>query len=180
MKLVREGLKLIPDLNELRMECYILVNLALVTCKLSDYDEAEAIVLELLTLAEKLSMKDVMAKTLERLGRVAVARGHYPEAQHYLKESLKVAWAWAHQFSILDGLIRLSELFIDQGEAIKAAECLGLVRHQRGFLNEHKLEVERLLKLLREQVSEQELEKALQHGKKMKLEDIVPELLMRL
>jgi predicted ATPase/DNA-binding SARP family transcriptional activator len=174
---VREGLELIRKVHEPAFESNILVNLALVCCRLGRFDEAESLALEVQGKATKFSMRDMLAKALERLGRVALARGLHSDAQRHLKESLRVAWVWTHQFSVLDALIRLAELFIMRGDVIRASEWLGLVRHQRGYLKEHDLEAERLLALVRQQMSEQELEQALERGEVMKLEKVVPELL---
>ena len=177
---VRAGLELIRKVHDPAFEANILVNLALVCCRLGRYDEAEALALEVQRKATNFSMRDMLAKAWERLGRVALARGLYPEAQRYLKESLQVAWVWSHHFSVLDALIRLSELYVVKGDAVRATQWLGLVRQQRGYLNEHNLEVERLLAALRQQVPEQELSEALARGKEMRLDRVVPELLARL
>jgi predicted ATPase/DNA-binding SARP family transcriptional activator len=179
-ELVREGLRLACSIGAPETECLILDNLARVACWSGRYDEAEAISLEVLGRADALSLRESTARAWERLSRVALGRGQDAEAQRCIKKSLTVAWESAHRFSTLEALIRWSELLIARDEVVRAAEWLGLVRLQRGFLNDHNLEVERLLNVLREELSEEELEGALERGRESRLEGVVPRLLSAL
>ena len=182
-RLVREGLKPLRETNAPGLEAGILANLALVVYKLGKYDEAEALARDALASAERLYGKQGAVLALIRLSRIALARENYPVAQHYLKEALQTGWALQNLMHGLEILFRLSELDVKQGNAVEAAERLGLVQQQPtfpAFEAFHSHDIKRLLEDLREQLSAEELEEALARGKGMRLQEVVSELLKRL
>lgn len=171
-----EGFELLREVYDPRLECYALLNVAVIEFKLGDYDKAEALALEALDVAETLSMKDRKALAFTCLARVALARGQHLKAQQHLKEGLQ-AGRPLKQTVVLHALIFSAELAMAQSKAIEAAVRLGVVQRQSGYLKEHAVELERLLKRLREALPPEELNEALERAKAIDLAEAVTEVL---
>ena len=147
----------------------------------------EALTLEYMALADKLGVKVNEWNAWFKLGQVATARGDYIEARRYFEQCLQRAWGGYRTLPVLYSPILFAGLAVAQDQTAKAAEWIGLVQHHLDLSpadrapipTDPRLEIQKVLNSLQKQMAPQELKEALERGKQLKLEEVVPELLAK-
>jgi predicted ATPase len=174
---VQEALRLVRQVNEPRMENYLVWNAARTAMYMGDLGRAEALALEARGKADRLYMRDVTARVFLIFGEIALRRQQYDRARHDVWEGLQLAWTWRHMFTILDGVLLAASLMSRRDRTPEAVAWLGTVRAQPGYAHEHELIVERLLEQARSILPPQTIEEALLHGEATPLERQVSKVL---
>ena len=141
-----------------------------------DLDEAEALLSEALQVARDIgSTSEVWA--LGELGLVAMNRGNISEAEGLCLEALRIAREIKDPWSLLQALSFLAILRIEQGHAAAAAEWYSFIVHHPEARHMRRVAAQSSLDRLRDKVSPEELDAAVERGKELTSADIVDDLL---
>ncbi|MEA3440795.1 MAG: adenylate/guanylate cyclase domain-containing protein [Chloroflexota bacterium] len=117
------------------------------------------------------------ALVLSNLGDVYVQMGQYDAAWGYLQQSLRVSCTVQAIPLTLMSLVALVHIWVRNCEYERGAQLLGLALHHSAWNIEIENDAQPVLAELREMMSEDELEAALERGKALDLEQVVDEIL---
>ena len=176
-ELLEESLRLSRELG-LRAEIpMIRCELALVAHKRGRFDQAKDLYLEAADRAREINQQLYVAKALGGVGRVALALGDLSDAERHLQRSLEMFGPRNVRGFIQETLVLFGELLSALGVGERAAELLFMVRDGLRVEKRDRDEAERQLVALREQLSPEELARARDRARSMKLEEVVKDLL---
>ena len=108
---------------------------------------------------------------------MAVVLHNQSRAYEYFERALQLAWAIESTPAQLLALIGFAELQLEQRQPEQAAHLLSLICHHPAILQCDRDETRQLLQGLQDRLSPEVTEKAIEHGKTMKLEEVVAELI---
>jgi predicted ATPase/predicted amidohydrolase len=154
-----------------------LSNLGNLAYRMGEYEEAKRLYLE--SLAERRETGDSVGVviSLMNLCEVCFAVGEDGEGYGYLREALGKALKIHAIPMVLGCLAKMAGYFMRQGEKDRAAELLGLVLHHPALEIDAKEDAEDILPRLRSALPPEVLERALERGRRMDLEEVAKELL---
>ena len=175
--LERESLDLFLQLNIKGWQAGCVDGLGVAAFKLGKFDEAETLLHNALALAEEGNFQFLRAYILSNLAKVVTMKGNHAKAEQYLKESFEIGLNIKNTWSLLATLVSFAELHISQGQLLKAAGWLAFASHHPGAERHDRMEAQRVLEGLQYKLSDEELKEALERGRRMKLEEVVEELL---
>jgi len=155
-----------------------LSNLGNLAYRMGEYGEAKKLYLE--SLVERRETGDSVGEviSLMNLCEVCFALEEEGEGCNYLREALGKALEIQVIPLVLGCLAKMSKFFLRRGETKRAAELLGLVLHHPALEIDAKEEVEDLLPQLSSTLPPEELERAIQRGQMLDLEEVAKELLV--
>ena len=177
-KFYEESLFLARELGDKSGIATSLNNLGVGAYNQGDYQQAQKYHDESLLLRREIGDKSGIASTLINLGSIVYDHGDYKQAQKFYEESLFLAREIGDNLSIaycIEGFAgiasiqkRSSQVILLLGATETAFQSLGFVR-EKDDLIQH----ERIIKILHEQLSEEEYSKYWEEGKKLTLEQAV-------
>ncbi len=132
---------------------------------------------ESLEIFRKIGARYGVAACLDNLGFVTAEQGKVDAAWRYFCDALVESRAIRFAPLTLDAVSGISGLLARVGQRERAAELLGLVLHHPATVEETKREIEPLLTGLRDTLSADELEEAVERGKSLDLDAVVSEIL---
>ena len=141
-----------------------------------EYEEGKRYLEESLAICRELGL-GYLASCLNNLGHVHVRLGEDDKAWGYLREALNESVAVGAAHVTLEALVGVAGLRAKAGRYVRAAELAGLVLGHSALSEETKQFVDPLLATLREALSADELEAALERGESLVLEEVVAEVL---
>jgi tetratricopeptide (TPR) repeat protein len=118
--------------------------------------------------------------TLNHVARVAYEVDNTVDAFPALQEALKTAHEAGEMATVLDILVVIAQLLVKQEKKIRAIELLSMVLLSPDIQSHTEDEAERLVFELDDEMEPGKLAESWEHGKSLKLEAIIPELLQSL
>lgn len=170
-----EGLQLARDINLLELIPIFLGNLAEVALEKKEYAKAYSLGQQALQKSQENTDYDrsMAAAYLITLGKAVTAQGDTLQAHTYFRQALEVAWTIKATPQALSTLVRLAEVQAGQGHVEQAVGVLSFTLHHPAIDQDEKDYTQLQLDKLRDQLSTEEMDEAIEHGKTMKLEEVV-------
>lgn len=169
---LKQGLELARQLNIKQIIPPLLNNLAKVALERGNFPTANLLCKEALQFAETIGLTSHQARIQETLGRVALKTSEHQRAKKHFTENLKIAHVTNETSMVLQTLTWLAHIYMNENKAEQAANLLGLVQNHpatSGYLqNLAQQAFERLSGLLSQPV----LDRALEQGQKLELDEI--------
>jgi predicted ATPase/DNA-binding SARP family transcriptional activator len=174
-----EGLDLARDINLLEMIPVFLGNLAEVALDQKEYAKAYDLACQALQKSHENTDYDrtMEAVYLLTLGKAVTAQGDTSRAHTYFVQALEVAWTAKAAPQTLSALGKLAELQAGQGQVEQAVGLLSFTLHHPAADQYDTDQTQLQLDKLRDQLSLEEMNEAIEHGKTMKLEEVVAEII---
>ncbi len=149
-----------------------LSNLGNLAYRMGEYGEAKRLYLDSLRVRRETgdSLGEIIS--LMNLCEVCFAVGEEEEGVSYLREGLGRALEVRADPLVLGCVAKLAGHLMRRGEVGRAAELVGLVLHHPALEIDAKGEVDGLLPKLRDAMSPEELERALERGRGLDLEEV--------
>jgi predicted ATPase/DNA-binding SARP family transcriptional activator len=143
-----------------------------------DFERAEALYEEGVSLLREVQSKNFLTYPLRRLGYVALLQGDYVKAEGLFRECLKLNQELGHQMGITACVAALAEGIAAQGDQVRALELFGAVDASLEAMNSQmfspdQIEYERYLAAVRVGLDETTLNAAWAKGRAMTLEQAV-------
>lgn len=173
----QQGLQLANELGYRRYMPYLLYGQGWAFCGFEGYLEAQSLCKQALAVAEESGDLFAQALSLAILGRATGGLRDYAQAQSYLEQSLELAQLTQSIYATLVTMVYLADVWIQRGQAEKAAELLGLVRHHPASIKHTRDVAERLIRDLRGKLSLQVSTAAMERGRDRQPEAVVNEIL---
>jgi predicted ATPase len=174
---LEEALELAREAEYKESLIYCLNTLGEIARLEKNYSQAQALFEESLQLAREGGEQVMEATILISLGQVAVALHNLSLAHKYFEQALHFAQVTASAPEQLGALAELAEVYAKQGNIEKAARLFSLVSHHTATVLTDKNHAQQQLDKLRDQLSQEIMNEAVEHGKMMKLEEVVAEFI---
>lgn len=174
-RLLEQGLELYQQkqLTSSWLLCELLGSLGCANRYLKQYTLATQYSQKALKLARETGNLFQIPSVLLQLGYSATESGNANEAKGYFRESLAMLATSEQHIILFNALIGWSKNETALGNDLAAAKLLGFVQTQTNLSNEDQQEAEEALEGLRGKLGVRALEKYLEQGKTMKLEQVV-------
>ncbi len=174
----QEGISLAKEIGDRQATADMLNNLGYIFhhC-IEQYEAAKRCYHESMLIGRETGHRHGVTSTLSNLGHLHVLTGEHNAAWSYLQEALNEFVAIGVVPLTLDTLIGVAQLWVETGRAIPAAELLGLALNHPAVEASSIQAAEPILAKLREAVPPEQYEQATEHGKALKLDDVVARLL---
>jgi predicted ATPase/Tfp pilus assembly protein PilF len=173
----QEALELAREMDYREILPYCLSAVGETAREEKNYKEAQILLEEALQIVREGGEKFKEAEILTSLGKVAVALHHVPRAYSYFGRALSLAKTIESTPMQLSALIVFAELQLAQHQPESAARLLSFVTHHPATTQGEKNESRELLGTLQDQLAPKVMEEAMEHGKTMKLEEVVAEFI---
>ncbi|MFN2167012.1 MAG: hypothetical protein ACK2U9_12220, partial [Anaerolineae bacterium] len=132
---------------------------------------------ESLSIGREIGHRQGATSTLSNLGHLHVLLGEHETAWGYLREALSESTAIGVTPLTLDALTGVALLRAETGQGDLAAELVGLIANHPAVEADSAQVAETILDGLRDALTTERLEAALERGKGMELDAVVAELL---
>ena len=142
-----------------------------------NYTAAQEYLEQSLRIWREIGARNVSATSLSELARVLILQGKHTAARDALQEGLQTAHTIKSIPDLLDVLTAIVHYYIAHEEYVQAAELLGMISLHPAKTHEIHDELDSLRPQLEEMLTTEELEAAIERGKKRNLTTIVNELL---
>jgi DNA-binding SARP family transcriptional activator/tetratricopeptide (TPR) repeat protein len=173
----QQALELSEKNGDRPAQAMVVNNLAWMALVRGEYEEAESRQLYAIRLYRELGDHGGLAVSYNTLGHVAVHKGFLEAAQNNYYIGLREATYFSTTPMVLETLAGLAGLWARTGNAVRAAEILGLAISHQHTSPEVNQVAPYSLQLLQEVMARDELEAALQRGRRLDLEQVLKELL---
>lgn len=144
---------------------------------LGDRDEAMRRYNAALTLCRDASYRWGVAANLSRMGQAISETGEYERAANYMIEGLKTAMDSRAIIVALSTLTAMAQLLARAGSKIAALEYAALVTHHPSTDGQTGETADKLIQQLRAEMKPDEVEAAIERGKKSELKEVVTKIL---
>jgi tetratricopeptide (TPR) repeat protein len=178
--LKKECLALVQELDHQILIPGILDGLAIIAYRTGNYQQAQNLLLESLASVKEIGLAYFEVQVLSDLGKLATTLTNYFQAQEYFKQSFQLGLNINSAMSMAGTLVSFAELYIAQGQVQQAADWLSVSKHHPSTENHRKMEAERLLEQLQNQLPPDEFSAALERGKTLDLTEVVQKILAEL
>lgn len=181
LKLLHSSLDIFRDVGDRKDVAYVLVNLARVAYRQGDNSAASQMLEESLTISRELDIRWGLAFSLEIMGLLQRSEGHNDQAFSLFKESLILSAEQENLQGILNCLGALAGLAAMTGQPSLAARLFAVTDKMRDATgarmgSDDRMEYERYLSVLRNQMSDAEFESTWSGGYAMTTEQAIAEL----
>jgi len=141
------------------------------------YQDALMFLSECIVTAREIGNKNLEVIGLKNLGNAHLGLQQFNQALDSYRGSIKVAQSINMVPMLLACVNGIAGVFSRTGQISRAAEYIGLTSNHPVQDYENREEIERILAYIKEHISESELEEAMIRGKKMKLKNVVNDIL---
>lgn len=172
-----KSLEISRKLGDRAKEGSALANLGMGEWLQKNYMGARQYYLEALTIEKAIDAKFLSSITYSNLGHVSLACSDFEDAASRFKESLRVTTSIGATTIMLDGLTGMAGVWAKTGKEMQAVELLGMVLAHPALGDEVKTNAEMILNNIRTQYPADEINVALENGRRMDLKEAVTEIL---
>ena len=145
--------------------------------KQHSYQESISCYEESLKISREIDQKNLICITLYNLGFALNQLGRFDEAQKCSSESLSLALEIEAHALALHSIVVMAEIFSLSSQMEKAAELIGMVCVHPMFTHEHSYESDRVISILKYELSESVFDVALSRGKKLQIDEVFKSIL---
>jgi tetratricopeptide (TPR) repeat protein len=143
---------------------------------IQNLEKAEKYYQEALLIAREIDHRSGVTSTLNNLGQLNILMGKLQDALTYLHEALLESVAIGAVPLTLEALVGIAHQQIEVEQYHSAAELLGLVLNHPALEMDVQQEAESVLDRLKNILTSEQLEDAIECGKKLELDNVVAEL----
>jgi DNA-binding SARP family transcriptional activator/predicted ATPase len=173
-----EGLGLVREMGDRHAMADMCNNLGYINHhNLGNLEKARQYYKESLSIGREIGHRQGATSTLSNLGHLHVLLGEHALAWEYLREALSESTAIGVTPLTLDALTGVALLRAETGQGDLAAELVGLIANHPAVEADSAQVAETILDGLRDALTTERLEAALERGKGMELDAVVAELL---
>lgn len=176
----RRALELCKQSGNRHIQASVTINLAWSEFVQANFAQAEIIQAEAIRLCQEIGDHGGLAVSHNTLGHIALYRGQLDTALVNYRTGLKEAAYFETTPMTLESLAGLAGLWVQTGQALRAAELFGLATSHTHTSPEVAQIAPYVRQLLQEALPPTELETALQRGKALDLDQVVKETLATL
>ena len=142
------------------------------------YQEAIRCYKESLEVSREIDQKNLICITINNLGFALNQLESSEDAEKCCRESLSLALEIEAHALALHTVVVIAEISALRRQLVKSAELIGMVCAHPMFTHEHAYETERVVALLRKNMSESDIQAALKRGKKQEVEAVYKNILL--
>jgi tetratricopeptide (TPR) repeat protein len=173
----QRGLDLAVEIGDRNLRAMLTGNVAEIHYLQGDFASAKRLSERALALAQEAANDSLVASARFWLGASLLRLGEVQQARLHMEEALRMALAMRADSALVFILPEYARLWAGQGEATKAVEWIGLARHHPASDSIGRRYAEQVLSEIRGDLSEDEVQAALQRGAKLDLDDVINSLL---
>lgn len=153
--------------------------MALIATQQRDFENAVEFHLKSLDLYNEFDEPWSHALNLSNLGFVYLALNETDKAQDAFYDCMQICYTAGLMGSLLESLVGMARLYVHHKGEKRAAVLLGMIQAHPAMNSDVQMRLKPLHQLLESTMPEADLQKAIQQGSTMDIEDIVPKMLVQ-